>query len=233
MYTRTIKPSVPVSIRAIVAIAKRAKAKSRVVCRAIDGMPLLTRSPKPKPLLRISRRKTPATVATACLSPGLPAGGQQAISIKEAILMLNQQIHILLVEDDDIDSEAIIRAFRQHKVTNPVQRVRNGLEALHILRGEAGYSRLPHPYMILTDLKMPWMGGLELIGALRVDPILKDSVVFALTSLEDHETMMKVYDLDVAGYFSKNMIDTDFGQVLQLLDVYQPKIQLPSPDGDV
>lgn len=147
--------------------------------------------------------------------------------------MLKQRIHILLVEDDDIDSEAIVRAFRQHKVANPIQRARNGREALHVLRGEAGYTPLPCPYIILTDLKMPQMDGLDLLLALRADSLLKDSVVFVLTSFEDDEAILEAYELDVAGYFSKSTIDADFGQVIQLLDVYQPSIHLPPPDGDV
>src|SRR5687768_3836642 len=63
--------------------------------------------------------------------------------------MSNREVQILLVDDDDVDSEAIQRSFQCHKIANPIYRVSDGQEALAALRGEQGYALLPRPYMIL------------------------------------------------------------------------------------
>ena len=83
--------------------------------------------------------------------------------------MPTELIHVLLVEDDDIDREAVKRAFQKHQMINPLVCVTNGLEALHVLRGEHGDSHLPHPYIILTDINMPEMNGYELCRALKAN----------------------------------------------------------------
>ncbi len=140
--------------------------------------------------------------------------------------MHNELIHILLVEDDDIDTESLIRAFKRQKIVNPVQRVTNGLEALHVL--EQVYSRLARPYIILTDINMPQMNGHELLKALRTDPLLKRSVVFVLTSSHQEEDIIKAYDSQVAGYFSKSTVGDDFAPVIRLLNLYQASMEMPS-----
>ena len=71
--------------------------------------------------------------------------------------MKSQIVHILLVEDDEIDAEAIVRGFQKQKIQNPITVVANGIEALSALRGEEGYARIPAPYLILLDLNMPRM----------------------------------------------------------------------------
>jgi CheY-like chemotaxis protein len=91
-------------------------------------------------------------------------------------MMRNPVIHVLLVEDDEIDCEAVKRAFRHHQLINPLVCVTNGCEALQTLRGENGYTFLPRPYIILTDINMPQMTGHELLSALRADRLLKRSV---------------------------------------------------------
>ncbi len=142
--------------------------------------------------------------------------------------MPNELIHILLVEDDEIDTEALVRAFRHQHIINPLHCVQNGLEALQVLRGEKGYSCLPYPYIILTDINMPQMNGHELLRALRADSLLKLSVVFVLTSSQLDEDIMEAYGLQVAGYFVKDTMGSDFGEVIQLLNLYQNSIQLPA-----
>ena len=71
--------------------------------------------------------------------------------------MSDELIHILLVEDDEIEREALRRAFKQQQIINPLVCVTTGQEALYVLRGENGYSQLPRPYIILTDINMPQM----------------------------------------------------------------------------
>ena len=144
--------------------------------------------------------------------------------------MPTELIHILLVEDDDIDTESLVRAFKNQKIATPLHRVTNGLEALHTLRGEQGYSRLPRPYIILTDINMPQMNGYELLKALRADPLLRRSVIFVLTSSHRDEDVIQAYDLQVAGYFSKSKVGDEFAPVIRLLNLYQASIEMPCLD---
>jgi len=144
--------------------------------------------------------------------------------------MSDELIHILLVEDDEIEREALCRAFKQQQIINPLVCVTTGQEALYVLRGENGYSQLPRPYIILTDINMPQMNGHELLAVLRADSMLKRSVVFVLTSSERDEDIIAAYDLQVAGYFSKSTIGPDFCPVIRLFNLYQASIQMPSSD---
>jgi len=89
------------------------------------------------------------------------------------------------------------------RLSNPVTIVTNGIEALQILRGEAGYPRLPRPYVILLDINMPKMNGLEFLRTIRTDAELKQSVVFILTTSDNDSDMRAAYNDHVAGYFLK------------------------------
>ena len=81
--------------------------------------------------------------------------------------MTGQVVHVLLVEDDEVDSEAIVRSFQKHNFANPITIATNGEDALKVLRGEGRYERIPAPYLILLDINMPRMNGLEFLKILQ------------------------------------------------------------------
>ena len=81
--------------------------------------------------------------------------------------MNGKPVTILLVEDDDIDAETVRRALEELKIGNPLRVARDGLEGLEILRGENGHEAIEKPYLILLDLNMPRMNGLEFLAAIR------------------------------------------------------------------
>ena len=114
--------------------------------------------------------------------------------------MTSQVIHILLVEDDDIDAENVMRAFKRQKTAKSLTRVANGIEALNVLRGEGGYARLPRPYIILLDINMPRMNGIEFLAAIRQDEELQRSIVFVITTSSQDEDKMAAYNKQIAGY---------------------------------
>src|SRR5689334_20680533 len=111
-----------------------------------------------------------------------------------------QTVTVLLVEDNDVDREAVRRAFAQHRIANPIRDAADGVAALEILMGTANEPALARPYLILLDINMPRMNGVEFLQHLRADPKLHDSIVFVLTTSKSEEDKVAAYDLNVAGY---------------------------------
>jgi CheY-like chemotaxis protein len=141
--------------------------------------------------------------------------------------MAGGAIHILLVEDDEIDAEAIMRGFFSQRIANPFTLVPDGIEALNALRGQNGHARVPRPYMILLDINMPRMNGLEFLEAVRADPELAQSVVFVLTTSNRDEDMMAAYQQHIAGYLLKARAGKDFIDLISLLDAYWRIVEFP------
>lgn len=146
--------------------------------------------------------------------------------------LFNRTIHILLVEDDAVDAEAIIRGFRRQRISNPFTVASDGIEALNALRGKDGHPLLPRPYLILLDIKLPRMDGLEFLRLLRQDSDLKRSVVFVLTNSNRDEDKLAAYDERIAGYLIKSKAGKDFVHLIELLDTYWRVVEFP-PDWQV
>ncbi len=142
-------------------------------------------------------------------------------------LLLGRSIHILLVEDDDVDAEAIVRAFRKQKIANPVTIVPDGLEALAVLRGEGDRERLPRPYLILLDINMPRMNGIEFLQELRKDAELERSIVFMLTTSNREEDKLAAYDEQIAGYLVKARAGEEFADLISMLNSYWRVVEFP------
>src|SRR5213595_2974430 len=104
-------------------------------------------------------------------------------------------VHILLVEDDDVDVMNVKRAFEKNKILNPLYVAGNGLEALRMLRGE---EVPPSRRLVLLDLNMPGMGGIEFLRELRADPTLRATPVVILTTSGDEKDRIDAYDFHVA-----------------------------------
>ncbi len=141
--------------------------------------------------------------------------------------MKNQIVHILLVEDDEIDAEAIVRGFQKQQIDNPITVVPNGIEALNVLRGENGHTRIPAPYLILLDLNMPRMNGIEFLQALRQDGQLKSSIVFVLTTSNSDKDKLAAYQEQIAGYLLKQRSGVNFSELVSMLDFYWRVVEFP------
>ena len=126
-----------------------------------------------------------------------------------------------------MDAESIMRTFKRHQINTPFTQVVDGIEALHALRGEHGYDPLPKPYIILLDINMPRMNGLEFLSALRRDPTLRQSVVFVLTTSNREEDIMAAYNQQIAGYLLKAKVSEDFLDFIKLLNLYRVMIEMP------
>lgn len=139
----------------------------------------------------------------------------------------DKEIHILLVEDDDGDAKAMDRAFKRAKIANPMRRAIDGVHALEILRGENGNEKLAPPFLLLVDLNMPRMNGIQLLQALRADPALRRTIAFVLTTSKREEDKIAAYDLNVAGYILKQTADEDIKNLVELIDCYWRIVEMP------
>ncbi|HET7607199.1 MAG TPA: response regulator [Gammaproteobacteria bacterium] len=130
-------------------------------------------------------------------------------------------VTILLVEDDEVDVKALKWAFDKLKVANPLVIARDGTEALEMLKD------LPRPYLVITDINMPRMNGIELLRKIRATPELRDAIVFVLTTSNDEQDKIDAYDLNVAGYMLKTDMGTSFSRAISLIDNYWKVVEFP------
>jgi CheY-like chemotaxis protein len=140
---------------------------------------------------------------------------------------IDEAVHLLLVEDDEVDAEAIVRAFRRQRLKNPITIVSDGLDALRALRGEGDMALVRSPYLILLDLNMPRMNGVEFLQILRQDPQLMCSVVFILTTSDSDQDKLAAYNAQIAGYFLKQRAGENFTNLVDMLSMYWRMIEFP------
>ncbi len=138
-----------------------------------------------------------------------------------------KNISILLVEDDEIDAMNVKRAFKKLKLANPLHHAENGIEALDMLRGKGGPAISPQPKIILLDINMPRMNGIEFLQELRADPELKSISVVMLTTSNEEQDIVSAYNLNVAGYLLKPVEPPKFVESISALNLYWNLMELP------
>ncbi|MFL5347182.1 MAG: response regulator [Hyalangium sp.] len=133
-------------------------------------------------------------------------------------------LNILLVEDDEVDVMNVQRSFKKNNISNPLYVAGNGVEALEMLRSGAvpGQNRL-----ILLDINMPKMNGIEFLRALRADPALRTSPVVVLTTSNDDKDRMESFELNVAGYLLKPVTFNSFVELMLALNKYWMLVEMP------
>jgi CheY-like chemotaxis protein len=137
-------------------------------------------------------------------------------------------LNILLVEDDQLDVMNVQRAFKKNNISNPLYVAGNGLEALDMLRGKgAGPHVPPSRRIILLDLNMPKMGGIEFLRELRKDPDLSALTVIILTTSDEDRDKVEAYKLNVAGYILKPVTLQAFVEIMATLNKYWTVNELP------
>ena len=119
---------------------------------------------------------------------------------------------ILLVEDDQMDVMNVQRELRRQHIEVPLTHARNGREALDLLRGENGQEKIAKPNLVMLDINMPRMNGLELLEALRADPEFADLNVFIMTTSDLDSDRFKAQQLAVSGYIIKPLSFETFGE---------------------
>ena len=130
---------------------------------------------------------------------------------------------ILLAEDDPVDQETVRRALKEIKVTNRLDVAGNGEEALTHLRNEKNEK----PCLILLDLKMPRMDGIEFLKVVRQDEKLKILPVVVLTTSKEERDKVESFCLGVAGYMVKPVDYQQFVEAIKTIDLYWTLSELP------
>ncbi|GAA6195490.1 response regulator [Pseudophaeobacter sp.] len=136
-----------------------------------------------------------------------------------------QEITLLIVDDDDIGVASVQRAMRKLGMSNPVRVGRNGLEALEqlqVLNDTPGRN----PCLVLLDLNMPRMNGLEFLAELRSRPELAHTIVFVLTTSEDPADVANSNRYNVAGYVVKK---NAYQSVLATVEMLQHYLRIACP----
>ena len=140
--------------------------------------------------------------------------------------MGDDMIHILLVEDDEVDVMNVKRAFIKNNIVNPLIVANNGVEALLTLREAINKGNNLFKLVIL-DLNMPRMGGIEFLKEIRADPALKPLSVFVMTTSNDESDKIAAYDLNIAGYIVKPLSFDSFVRTISILKQYWQLCERP------
>jgi len=138
----------------------------------------------------------------------------------------DSSVTIMIVDDDRVDTMAIRRSLRSMEITNPVVAARDGIEALEHLRGANGREKVRSP-LVLLDLNMPRMGGIEFLEVLRSDPDLHQTLVFVMTTSAAVEDRTRAYAKNVAGYILKYRAGNSFQDAMSMLENYWRIVEFP------
>lgn len=130
---------------------------------------------------------------------------------------------ILLIEDDTVDQMSVKRAFKEIKITNELVVANNGLEGLAFLHD----AEKEIPGLILLDLNMPKMNGLEFLDTIRNDNRFKRIPVIILTTSKEESDRIESFNLGVAGYMVKPVDYLKFVEVIKTIDIYWTLSEMP------
>ena len=141
---------------------------------------------------------------------------------------MNNQTEILLIDDDPADVELALHALRESRLANHVQVLRDGEEALDYLF-PSGRALSQVPKLILLDLKLPKIDGIEVLQRIKSDPATKSIPVVILTSSKAERDMVRGYDLGVNSYIQKPVDFDQFREIVKQVGLYWLVINQPVP----
>ncbi len=140
---------------------------------------------------------------------------------------------ILFAEDNPKDVELTLEALADNNLANRVEVVRDGVEAMEYLRREGKYKerRLGNPAVAILDIKMPRMDGIEVLRAIRSDPVLKMIPVVMLTSSREEQDLIRSYELGINAYVVKPVKFSEFIEAVKHLGVFWAILNERPPEG--
>ncbi len=140
--------------------------------------------------------------------------------------------NLLLVEDEPADAHLAHMAFAEGRLPVKLHHVRDGVEALAFLQGETPYADVPHPDLILLDLDMPRMPGLQFLQRMKSIPGLRSIPVVVLTTSEAQSDILASYDLGASGFVVKPLdVDVFVEAVRKLCDYWIALVRHPARQG--
>jgi two-component system, response regulator len=145
-----------------------------------------------------------------------------------------KEFEILLVEDDPSDAELTLRALRQNNLANKVRWLKDGEEALDYLfrRGaHAGRDAGSLPKLIMLDIKMPKVDGIEVLRRIKSDPELSRLPIIMLTTTDDSREVERCYELGCSVYIQKPVDYDRFAEAIRRLGLFVPLLLVPSMTG--
>jgi len=134
----------------------------------------------------------------------------------------------LLIEDDNVDAMTVKRALKDLKVTNGLVRAANGEEALTYLRD----ANNPKPCVMLLDLNMPKMNGIEFLKIARADDQMRCIPAVVLTTSKDDQDKIETFELSVAGYIVKPVDYKKFVEAVRIINLYWTLSELPNSEKE-
>jgi CheY-like chemotaxis protein len=141
---------------------------------------------------------------------------------------MSNLVQILLVDDDEVDCMNVARAFKKSNIQNPLHIAHDGLDALDMLRGTNGVTKLsPTPRIILLDINMPKMNGLEFLREIRSDKDLHNLSVFVMTTSNSDKDKIEAYEYNVAGYIVKPISFDKFVAAVSILNNFWQLCEQP------
>jgi DNA-binding NarL/FixJ family response regulator len=138
------------------------------------------------------------------------------------------EIKFLIVDDDQISVMSIKRALKKLEIINPVRVAKDGIEALDVLRGSSECEQLEPPYIIVLDINMPRMNGLEFLSHVRQDAKLSEAVIFILTTSDAKSDIDQAYGNNVAGYILKDNMNASLEASVHMIANYSKMVILPA-----
>ncbi|WP_083098259.1 response regulator [Pseudophaeobacter leonis] len=138
-----------------------------------------------------------------------------------------EPVKFLIVDDDEVSIMKIKRAIKKANLGNPVFVAMDGIEALEMLRGDAGQERITQPYIVTLDINMPRMDGHEFLKEIREDPNLHNVVVFVLTTSNSEADIQAAYEKNVAGYILKENSEYSLIEKINMLERFSNLVVLP------
>ena len=142
--------------------------------------------------------------------------------------MSRVETNFLIVDDNKLDVEKITRGFKRLDIPNRIVSATNGYEALDRLRGSNGTQKLEWPYIVMLDLNMPRMNGLEFLEVLRSDSSIAHAPVFVLTTSDRQEDIYAAYRFNVCGYIVKPIAMTAMFDALATLKSFWDLSEYPA-----
>ncbi len=139
---------------------------------------------------------------------------------------MTTRMSILLIEDDDVDVMNVRRALAKNNVAHTLFVASDGAEALNMLGGEQALN--PLPQIVLLDLNLPRMNGIEFLRELRLDPRLKSLVAIVLTTSDEEREINAAFELNVAGYFVKPIGFEKFVEMMSVIFAFCSGSKLPA-----